>query len=222
MAIEYALDRPAIAKTIGFGYYESLKMVTPIGEWGYDPDYDGRPYNPDKARQLLAEAGYPNGLKLKLLAFGSFSGGQPAGEAIQSYCRDVGIDIDVDMADPGRYFSSMFGTGWEDLMLGFTGLDPNYLVTYQRWFSHDPATNLASYKRSDDIIKLSKESITCSKDSDQIAITAKLVRQMADEAAMIPLWHIPAVVMITPDYHCTYYEDGFLRWRVWEEWLEKK
>ena len=66
-AIEYALDKPAMAKALGFGYATPLKMTAPEGEWGYDPAYKGRPYDPQKAKQLLSEAGYPNGLKLKLM-----------------------------------------------------------------------------------------------------------------------------------------------------------
>ncbi|NVM23775.1 MAG: ABC transporter substrate-binding protein, partial [Desulfobacterales bacterium] len=103
-AIEYAIDKAAISKAIGFGYYEPLKMTAPEGEWGYDPDYKGRPYNPEMARKLLAEAGYPKGLKLELLAFMTIGGGAPAGEAIKGYLADVGIDCKVDLADPGRYW----------------------------------------------------------------------------------------------------------------------
>ena len=36
-AIEYALDKPAMAKALGFGYAIPLKMTAPEGEWGYDP-----------------------------------------------------------------------------------------------------------------------------------------------------------------------------------------
>ena len=220
-AIEYAIDKTAVAKAIGFGYYEPLKMVAPEGEWGYDPSYPGRPYNPEMAKKLLAEAGYPNGLKLKLLAFPAYGGGQQAGEALKAYLGDVGIDVDLDMADMGRYFGSMFATGWEDLLLGFTGLDPNYLVTFQRWFSHQPMTNLVSFKRSPELIALSKESITYGEEADQKAITKKLVRQMADEACVIPLWNVPAAYLVHPYVHSTYLDQGLIRWRVYDDWMEK-
>ena len=55
-AVEYALDRPAIAKMLGFGRFESLTHV-PSASPAYVPNYNPRPYNPDKARQLLAERG---------------------------------------------------------------------------------------------------------------------------------------------------------------------
>jgi peptide/nickel transport system substrate-binding protein len=221
-AIEYGLDKAAIARALGFGYYSPMKMVAPEGDWGYDPNYPGRPYDPEKAKKLLAEAGYPNGLKLKLLVFVPWAGGnQASAEAIKAYLSEVGINIDIDIADPGRYFGSIWGTGWEDLSLGITGLDPTYLVTFQRWFSHDPATNLVSFKRSPELIVLSKESITYSKEADQIAVTKKLVRLMADEACMIPLWKAPTAYMVQPYVHSTYLDAGVIAWSIFDDWMEK-
>jgi peptide/nickel transport system substrate-binding protein len=220
-AIEYGLDKTAMAKALGFGYFTPMKMVAPEGEWGYDPDYKGRPYDPAEAKQLLAEAGYPNGLKLKLLVFVGWGGGNQAAEAIKAYLSEVGINIDIDIADPGRYFGSIWRTGWEDLALGMTGLDPTYLVTFQRWFSHDPATNLVSFKRSPELIALSKESITYSKEADQIAVTKKLVRLMADEACMIPLWKAPTAYMVQPYVHSTYLDAGVIAWSIYDDWMEK-
>ena len=220
-AIEYAIDRAAIAKAIGFGYYTPLKMTCPEGEWGYDPDYKGRPYNPEMAKKLLTEAGYPKGLKLDLLAFGTIGGGTAAAEAIKAYLGDVGIVVNLDMADPGRYWGSVFGTGWKDMVLCFTGLDPNYLITIQRWFSDEPATNLASFKRSPKFIALCKESRTIRDEAGQKAITKRLVRQIADEACVLPLWNTPAADMLAPYVHTTYRKDGFINWRVYDDWMEK-
>jgi len=60
-ALEYALDRPTIAKMLGQGKYEPLHQMSPADWPGYVEGYNPRPYNPEKAKQLLAEAGYPNG-----------------------------------------------------------------------------------------------------------------------------------------------------------------
>jgi ABC-type transport system substrate-binding protein len=218
-AIEYALDKPAMAKALGFGYAIPLKMTAPEGEWGYDPTYKGRAYDPQKAKQLLAEAGYPNGLKLKLMVL---QGPQDLGTAIKSYMDQAGFDVDIDVADPGRFFGSVWGTGFNDMLLFSTGLDPSYLVTFQRWFSHDPATNIVSFKRSPELIALSKESITYTKEADQKGVTAKLVRMLADEADVVPIYLIPAAYMTQSYVHSDYLKEGLIRWRTFDDWIEKK
>jgi len=219
-AMEYALDKPAMAKALGFGYATPLKMTAPEGEWGYDPAYKGRSYDPRKAKQLLAEAGYSNDLKLKLM---TLQGPQDLATALKSYMDQAGFNVDIDVADPGRFFGSWFGpSGFEDMLLGFTGLDPNYLVTFQRWFSHDPATNITSFKRSPELLALSRESITYTKEADQKAITKKLVRMLADEADVIPIYNIPAAYMTQPYVHSSYLKEGLIRWRTFDDWIEKK
>jgi len=135
----------------------------------------------------------------------------------------AGFNVDIDVADPGRFFGSWFGpSGFEDMLLGFTGLDPNYLVTFQRWFSHDPATNITSFKRSPELLALSRESITYTKEADQKAITKKLVRMLADEADVIPIYNIPAAYMTQPYVHSSYLKEGLIRWRTFDDWIEKK
>ena len=66
-AAQYAIDTEAIAKTIFYGEVEPANQWIYKGHWGYNPSVVGYPYNPAKAKQLLAEAGYPNGFKTKLL-----------------------------------------------------------------------------------------------------------------------------------------------------------
>jgi peptide/nickel transport system substrate-binding protein len=218
-AIEYAIDKAAMAKALGFGYATPLKMTSPEGEWGYDPTYQGRSYDPAKTKQLLAEAGYASGCKLKIMGLGDAS--KDALTAIKSFMDQAGFEVDIDIADPGRFFGSFWGKGFEDMALLFTGLDPTYLVTFQRWFSHDPATNVVSFKRSPELIALSKESLKYNKEADQKSVTKKLVRMMADEANVIPLYYVPAAYLTQPYVHSNYYKEGFIRWRTADDWMEK-
>jgi peptide/nickel transport system substrate-binding protein len=208
-----------MAKALGFGYASPLKLTAPEGEWGYDPSYKGRTYDPQKAKQLLAEAGYPNGLKLKLMIM---QDNKDLATAIKSYMDQAGFDVDIDVADPGRFFGSLWGTGFDDMLLFFSGLDPTYLVTFQRWFGHDPLTKIASFKASPELLALSRESITYTKEADQKAVTRKLVRMLADEADIIPLYNITAAYMARPYVHSTYLKEGLVQWRTFDDWLEKR
>ena len=99
--MEYAIDRPAVAKMLGFGKYEALTQIVPSFSPAYNTNYNPRPYNREKAKQLLAEAGYPNGFDTKLLVLDT---SRDEAVAIQSYLNAVGIRVSVDLADMGRYF----------------------------------------------------------------------------------------------------------------------
>ena len=122
-AMEYAIDRPAIAKVLGFGKYEPLTQIVPSFSPVYNQNYNPRPYNPEKAKQLLAEAGYPNGFDTKLLVRDT---DRDAAIAMQTYLGAVGIRVSVDVADMGRYFAALYSpAGWTDLALSNSGINPD-------------------------------------------------------------------------------------------------
>jgi ABC-type transport system substrate-binding protein len=219
-AIEYALDKPAIAKALGFGYYTPLTMVAPPGEWGFDPNYKGRPYDPEKAKKLLADAGYPSGLKLKLLA-GAFSTWPQEAEAIAAHLRDIGIDVSVDLADPGRFFGSIWVQGWPDLALFLTGLDFNYLATFFRQFGPDPFANYSSFQRPQELINMANQAYHAYDAASQKEWAGKLVRLMADECLVIPMYLSPAAYIIQPYVHTTYYKEMMVARKTYDEWMEK-
>ncbi len=220
-ALEYALDKPALAKALGFGYYSPLKMMAPEGQWGYDPGYPGRPYDPDRAKKLLAEAGYPTGLKLKLLCQATSAGRNQAAEAIKASLDTGGFDIDVDVADPGRFFASVFKTGWDDLVLYWSGMDATYLLSIQRWFSQAPMSPLASFKRPQEFLAMCEKADTLMNPADQKEITKKLVRYMADEALVIPLWKNPFAIITRPYVHTDYLQQGVNRWKMYDMWMDR-
>jgi len=70
--------------------------------YGYDPGIEGRPYNPAKARQLLTEAGYPDGITVKLIG-GEGTELEKILMVIKAYLEAVGIKTDVEIADPALW-----------------------------------------------------------------------------------------------------------------------
>ncbi|MCL4534016.1 MAG: ABC transporter substrate-binding protein [Bacteroidetes bacterium] len=58
----YAIDRDAMAKTLGLGIGQENQSFWAPGQVGYDPSVPRYQFDRDKAKQLLAEAGYPNGI----------------------------------------------------------------------------------------------------------------------------------------------------------------
>ena len=94
-ALNYAVDRNAIIETVLAGSYRTTKGVIPTGMMGYNNQLQGYAYDPEKAKDLLAEAGYPGGEGLKplLLCFNSDEGHQAIAEAIAQQLNQLGIDV---------------------------------------------------------------------------------------------------------------------------------
>ena len=100
-AMNYAVDIDAIVEALFGGFANpSTGFVTP-GNLGYDKAIRPFGYNPEKARQLLAEAGFKNGFKMDLACpVGAYTNFEQVCEAIQGYLghgsqKDVGIQVEL-------------------------------------------------------------------------------------------------------------------------------
>ena len=107
-AMAHAMDRQAIIDLVMFGY------GTPIGShWSPSTPYyvdltNKFPYDPKKARELLARAGYPDGFEatIKLPAIYSYS--QRAGEVIADQLGKVGIKLKIEIVEWGQWLDRIF------------------------------------------------------------------------------------------------------------------
>lgn len=88
-ALHYAVDRAALLKTAQFGHGEVAYQPFPKGYAGYNPALEGIfTYNPDKARQLLAESSY-HGAPVEVVITTSAAAGVP--EQLQSQLQAAGF-----------------------------------------------------------------------------------------------------------------------------------
>src|SRR5439155_24077933 len=93
-AIAYAIDRRALTQFRGATAHREARSVVPIGNLGFAEDLTLPPYDPARARALLAEAGYPNGITLRSVA-SSYPGLLPISEAVQGQLRRAGITLEL-------------------------------------------------------------------------------------------------------------------------------
>jgi peptide/nickel transport system substrate-binding protein len=96
-AANYAVDREAIAKNLLGGYSQPVAgFVSPL-TFGFDASLKPYPYDPAKAKALLAEAGYPNGFEtvIKVYPLGKVVDSKTLAEAEMSYLQAVGIKASI-------------------------------------------------------------------------------------------------------------------------------
>ena len=93
-AVNYAVDRTAILKSVLENYGELLHGAFSSAWSGYDPKLKPYPYDPARAKKLLAEAGYANGLEVTFsITSGAFLKDRDIAEVIASQLADVGIKV---------------------------------------------------------------------------------------------------------------------------------
>jgi peptide/nickel transport system substrate-binding protein len=103
-AAEYAVDRVTIAEKFGYGYFQAPNQIPPRDTTAYDADFSlARNYDPAKAKQLLTQAGYPDGFKTTLIVWPG--GNRDIALAEQQYLAAVGIQAEVEFADMGKWNS---------------------------------------------------------------------------------------------------------------------
>lgn len=135
-ALAYAINKPAIVEAFFAGLGEPATNIMPPSLWGYNSDIKDREFNLDKAKQLLAEAGYPNGFKIKFWAMPVPRPYMPDGvkiaEAIQQDLKKIGVEAEIVTMEWATYLEKTKAGEQEIFMLGWTGDngDPdNFLAT---------------------------------------------------------------------------------------------
>jgi peptide/nickel transport system substrate-binding protein len=105
-AANYAIDREAIIQKLMGGLGRVVPTVVHPAAFGFDASVPAYPFDPKKAKELLAQAGYPSGVDITLhSAFVEF---RPVFEAIAQMLTEVGIRTNARMWDPGPAWNKFF------------------------------------------------------------------------------------------------------------------
>jgi ABC-type transport system substrate-binding protein len=219
-AVEYALDRPAMSKALGYGFTIPMNQLAPPDTSGYNPDYKGRPYDPVKAKQLLAEAGYPNGFKTSLNLLPTVVN---LGTVIQNYLGTIGIEVKLDVTDPGRYWAKQFKDGWNGLHLGVAAISPEYCVAWLHHFGRDPDIKFVNLAKSPEFLAACDKVMGARDIPNMRALTRQMVTQASEDCLAIPLYTNPALTITQKYVNSTYCKDIYWTgWRIGDDWMSKK
>ncbi|MDQ3458758.1 MAG: ABC transporter substrate-binding protein [Deinococcota bacterium] len=115
-AITHAIDKEAIVAGAMFGFGTVISThATPVEPYYTDPN--PYPYDPERARELLAEAGFDGGLSVRFELPEPYILERRAGEVIAQQLTEVGIDIDLSVVEWATWLERIFGGADYDLTI---------------------------------------------------------------------------------------------------------
>lgn len=120
-AINYAVDKQAIVDAVYFGLGMPARGPLSPVIWGFDPNRgDAYPYNPEKARELLAEAGLADGFDMTIFCDARTERTSTA-ELIQAYLADIGVRASIELMEWSALLSETAKGIGGGFLLGWTG-----------------------------------------------------------------------------------------------------
>lgn len=121
-AMNYAINKDALVKVAFSGYAVPAQGPLP-GSIDFAAHYSAWPYNPDKARELLKEAGYPNGFTTTLWSSHNHSTAQKVLQFTQQQLAQVGVKVIITAMDAGQRAAQVESVGVKEtgVRLFYTG-----------------------------------------------------------------------------------------------------
>ena len=124
IAMNHAVDVQTIIDSIFEGFSKRSTGFVATGEMGYGA-VEPFEYDPEKAKALLADAGYGDGFEIDMACpAGAYSHFEEVCEAVVGYLAEVGITVNLEIMESGKYWDleatkqlpPLFGDSWSELM----------------------------------------------------------------------------------------------------------
>ncbi|MCL1996450.1 MAG: ABC transporter substrate-binding protein [Defluviitaleaceae bacterium] len=217
-AMSYAIDEEALARTFGFGLLQTTNQWAAPGSVTFNPAVRGFPYNPERARELLAEAGFPNGFDTNIF---TVIGQRDMITAASYMLEQVGIRAAVVQIDEPTQTSFM-GEGWDGIMMHFHAISPNLGLYMGRHL--DGAFYVSGLLIPDEVMELLGRIRSAPTEEERIRLEHEMQILIYDELALFgqPLWINREPVFTQQNVRDTNFSVRHLwTWTPWDMWIER-
>ncbi len=210
MAMNKAIDRDQINQAIyeGAGGRQWIGTMVPDFPGSFNPDWEGKwdelyGYDPQKARELLAEAGYPEGFSFRVPVFPL--GGVPElpdqMEAMAKFWTEIGLEPQLDPIEFSNWRNHYRGLDTDCCVYGFRG--PAAPIDTRVHFYFSAERFFRAYS-TDDIQVNKNNALRALNEADATGHWQKVSDELYNEVGTIPGWTLPVSATIDPEVVAEY------------------
>lgn len=198
-AIDFAIDKEALFAGIsgGLGRFLDGQIVGP-NSIGYNPDVHARPYDPDRARELLAEAGYGDGVTLAFdYPVARYFRDKDMGEAISAYLEQVGITVQQNPLAAGAWLDRLYTGSWGPINYWSIQDAPAFDLSWtMEIFKTDNLRKLTADANIDEQLA---QSFQITDTDERNAFLAEFAEYLHEQAHFVAFHQDPGVYAVAPN-----------------------
>jgi peptide/nickel transport system substrate-binding protein len=190
-AVNYAIDREALAKALGAGIGDANYQHLVPGQIGFSDKVTQYKYDPDKAKQLLSEAGMPNGFEVTVDIISRPEDQQNA-QAYQQMLEKVGIKMQIRPSERVAWVQKTLAGDFEmGTLLSGVRPDPDLVLGY-RFAKDGPGNYMGVF--NEELEKLFADGRTTYDAAKRQEIYEKAQNIIADESYLCYIWRRQGVI----------------------------
>lgn len=191
-AMSYAINREAIAKKIMRGQATAAGQLSPPGYAGHDPELVP-PYDLDKAKALMKEAGYADGFSVTMIAPNNrYVGDARIAETVAAMLAKINIKVDLQTMPKAQYWQRFDARDGDMLMIGWQS-DTQDSANFYEFLAMTPdaATGYGQYNAgkysNPEVDRLTLETQTMTDKAARAKVLKDIERILYEDAALLPL-----------------------------------
>ncbi len=202
LAINHAINKADIIERLYQGTGIPAKNPIPPTLWSYDDSIEEYAYDPELAKQLLIEAGYPDGFETTLWALPIprpyIPNGMALAEELQIALRVIGIETTIVTHDWPTYIEKTENGEHDMAMLGWSAsADPDNFLYYllSKVTAQKPALNIAFY-RSDEMQDVLDQARISTVHDERVQLYQQAQAIFHRDVPWVPLAHAQRLLVI--------------------------